>query len=249
MTRTIEYVTGIPRGDIHTLKFEDTKIKYNLTDKKSNVWEYIGPFTENDFDALALILTSDEYHLLLDSVPNSETFEKTITSENKEKAISLAERVISGKSQLNKTSTQRNLDSLAKTSADFMPIFKELFDLSDDSPYYNAAKDHIENKYKTANPISFTYSHNNITNLTEDTKALIFIDDVLEGEVVLNDVKSIHDHFVGPADIGTATIKMGELSKSFYWSNWDSHFESFIDPKVRREFLKETPAGMIHYKL
>jgi len=243
MTKIIKYITGVPLDKEPTSKrFDDVKKEYGLKEENVDVWAYRGPLTLEDFKALNGVLTSDEYFDLLDDVPNSKKFEKSISSENKNKLLDIVKRAKLGNLQLTRSYRKRELESLLKTSENFLPLLEEILTHKDSQRCYNDAHSYILKQSEEKGeqiPISFSYPYLK-SNLSYNEKVLVFIDEKLSGEVTLEKTKEYHDEFAGHTEEGTATIKVGAQQKKVDWTYWQSNALRYtIDPTIRDKILKE----------
>lgn len=239
MASIIKYVAGFPK-DIapDSERFEDARKFYELGPENVDVWEYTGSLTSVDFRALQEVLTSRQYFEL----------ENSRTPGDKKRFLSLVRRCVSGDAKLRNPYHSAQLQSLPETSENFLPILEELLEQEGVPLSQTAAENYLFGQAERSGlyvPISFSYPYQDIEDLDYDRRVLIYIDGNLKGEVTLRKTKEYFDWGAGQTEEGVATIKIGKTKRNVDWNWWQSNaIRHIIDPKIRKDILKEKEKGI-----
>ena len=241
MTSIIKYVTGFPKDEEpNSERFEEVKKSYNLTHENDKVCLYRGPLTSDDFEALEGVLTSKQYSRI--KIP--------INPEDKKRFLDIVRTSISGDLRLESTYYEDELKMLPKTSENFLIILEELLNHENATLSCADAEEYLLEQAKGNGlyyPISLSYPYKDHPckkadgALAYNTRALVFIDEILRGDVTLKKTREYDDDWAGHTEEGIATINIEEQHINVKWNSWGNHnyLGWVIDPEIRKKILKE----------
>lgn len=240
MTTIIRYITGFPKDkELHSKKFDEVRKQYKLKKENVDVCEYRGSLTSADLTALEGVLTSEQYFRMNNSIKKPQV---------KRKFLNSIRESISGNPKLTSLYHKEQLKNLPETSENFLPALEELLDDKDKSLSFVDAQDYLLEQAKKSGlyvPISFSYPYKNIEDLAYNKRVLVFMNEDIKAEVTLRKTREYFDQFAGQTEEGVATIKIGNRMQNVNWNFWQSNFLRWIiDPKIRKEILKEKEEGM-----
>ncbi|MDD5181927.1 MAG: hypothetical protein PHC66_02000 [Candidatus Nanoarchaeia archaeon] len=243
MEHIIKYVTGVPldkkpKSD----KFRDIQKEYHLNKEYRSLNVYKDSLTDIDYNALDFLLTSDQYFSLLkDSPKPGLPYNKKISPKNEEKLIKLAEKAKAGKLRLTHVTGGRDLNAIVKTSENFMPSLKKVM-AHKNAPSSSEAENYFLDavKHKGKNAFSEFYANKKVEPISEKNKILVYVDDVLKGEITLAKKESVETEEAGTITTYDLRFKFGKKVKHFEGEDatWYS-LEQFVDSYLRGHFLKE----------
>lgn len=238
MPSIIKYVTGVPdERDTKAISFDELKDDFALDKEKSAVYLYDGPLSEDDFDALFFVLTSEEYREI-----------KLITDEVRSNFIKLVQN------DAFYSSYRRDLRSAAlqRTTDHFHRLIREILSQPEKTGYMEVCDLVIDQakrdgKYR---PISYYYPTGGIETeiLNPGGRTLVLVDDKLCGDVTLGKTEKYFDQGVGPIEKGVARVKVLDCEEHVNWNSWLCNFLwSNVDPVIRKKILKEKNKGVIFF--
>ncbi len=234
MPSIIKYVTGVPdERDTKAISFDELKDDFALDKEKSAVYLYDGPLSEDDFDALFFVLTSEEYLEI-----------KLITDAVRSNFIKLVQN------DAFYSSYRRDLRSAAlqRTTDYFHRLIREILSQPEKMGYMGVCDLVIDQakrdgKYR---PISYYYPTGGMETLNPGKRTLVLVDDKLCGDVTLGKTEKYWDPWVGPIVKGVARVKVLDREEHVNWNSWLRNFLwSKVDPVIRKKILKENNKGVI----
>ena len=241
MVKIIKYVTGFPnKEEPKTKDFGLFRSEYDLDDENTDVWQYSGPLNGNDFDVLNEIFRSDQFgEFKKDKEKFFDRLRKAVKGEQP-----LTQLIYSGKiGQPYKNKHVRSLQEVSNVSKEFVGELERAIEEFGMPTCAVDAQDFVQKNAKNRgffDSISYSYPTNEIGDLSYDTKALVFVDDTLEGDVTLRKIRAYHDSLAGNMEEGKILINVLGQKKEADWNSWQSNsLRWIIDPVIRKQIIGE----------
>jgi hypothetical protein len=249
MVKTIKYVTGFPKGETpKTNDFERFRQEHGLGSGNIAVWHYSGPLSEEDFNVLTEVFCSDQFHEL---------------KGDKKRFFDRLRQAVKGEQPLTRTSYSgtfeepkknkyvKELDEVQRVSNEFVGELERAIEGGKMPTSAVEAHNFVLEDAKKRGlfvPAShfFPIDKINDSDLSYDTRALVFIDEILCGEVTLRKTGAYHDHWAGYTEEGKTKVNVLGQERETDWNSFSGNSLRWtVDPVIRKEILGEKEGVII----